>query len=98
MRVKLHNSISSSSTSALSTSTGSSGVPGISYLSGKFVKWIGLQMLDAVEPLVISSRRRTIRGLVKELQKISDQDRSKLVIRRERTISRAVEDLLELST
>jgi hypothetical protein len=78
--------------------TGSSGIPGIGYLSGKAVKWVGVRMLDMFVPLEISRRRRVIIGLVKQLEKIPDQDRSRWILKKERSINRAVEDLLELTT
>lgn len=88
----------SASTSALSTSTASSGVAGIGYLSGKAVKWVGVQMLDVIEPLVIFRRRRIIHGLIKQLKTVPVQDCSEWLFKRKRTLNRAVEDLLELST
>lgn len=98
-RVRLSDSITYSASSVRSTSTGSSGVPGIGYLSGKAVKWLGVRILDLiVEPLVISRRRQVIKGLVKQLKMIPSQDRAEWMLKRGRTISRAVEDLLELST
>lgn len=98
MRMKLHNSILSSSTSAISTSTGSSGVPGIGYLSGKAVKWAGEQILNAFIPLEISRRRRAISGLIRQLENIPEQDRAKWMFNKKRKIDQAVEDLLELTT
>jgi hypothetical protein len=49
MRTRLHDSVSL--TSGSSSSIASSGVPGIGYLSGKAVKWIGMQILDGFVPL-----------------------------------------------
>jgi hypothetical protein len=97
MRMRLRNSIASSSNSALSTSTGSSGVPGIGYLSGRAVKWTGVRILDGLESLAIFRRRRVINGFIKKLETIRDQDRTKWILKRERTVKRASEDLLELS-
>ena len=80
-----------------SSSSGSSGVPGIGYLSGKTVKWVGVQILNAVDPVVIIVRRRYIHRLIKRIRQISVEKRADWMVKRELTILRAVEDLLELS-
>lgn len=98
MRMRLHDSIPSSSTSAVSTWTGSSGVPGIGYLSGKAVKWVGEKMLDAFVPLEISRRRRAISGLIGQLKYVAVKDRSEWILKRKHEINQAIEDLLELTT
>lgn len=97
MRTRLVNSTTSSSF-ALSMSTESSGEPGIGYLSGKAVKWVGVQALSVIELLAISRRRQVISDLIKQLEKVALQDRSEWIFKRARAINRAVEDLLELST
>lgn len=79
-------------------STASSGIPGIGYFSGKAVKWVGEQMLDAFILLEIPRRRRIINDLVSQLKNIHVQDRSKWIFERKRKINRAIEDLLELTT
>jgi hypothetical protein len=96
MRAGLRTSIASSSGSDLSTSTVLS-VLGQGHLSGKAIEWVGLQMLNAVEPLVIFNRRRAISGLIKRFKDVHGQDRAKWMFKRERKINRTVEDLLELT-
>ena len=56
-----------------------------------------LEILKAIEPLVISRHRRMISGLIKRLNKIPSQDRLQWIFERRSKTSRAVEDLLELS-
>jgi hypothetical protein len=68
------------------------------YLTGKAIKWLGIQILNAVEPLVIFSRRRAIGGVIKQLKNVHGQDRANWILQRERKINRTVEDLLELTT
>ena len=91
MRTRLSNS-------NISTSTGSSGVPGIGYQSGKVVKWLGVQMLGAISQLVIFKRRRVIKMLIKKIETIPEIQRSEWVLEKEGKINRAVEELLELTT
>lgn len=86
-------------TSTRATSSESSGVPGISYLSGKAFKWLGVQILNGVVGrLVVFCRRHIINGLINPLKPAPCQDRAQWLLKRERTVSRVVEDLLELST
>jgi hypothetical protein len=85
------------SNSNISTSTGSSGVPGIGYQSGKVVKWFGVQMLGAISQLVIFRRRRVIKMLIKRIETIPRLQRSEWVLKNEGKINRAVEELLELT-
>jgi len=56
-----------------------------------------MQILAAVEPMVIFRRRRVISGVIKQLERIPDQNRSQWIFKRERKINRVVEDLLELT-
>jgi hypothetical protein len=65
---------------------------------GKAVKWVGVQTLGAFELLAIPIRRQVISDLIKQLERIPQQDRSQWIFKRSRAINRAVEDLLELST
>lgn len=90
MRTRLSNS-------NMSISTGSSGVPGIGYQSGKAVKWLGVQMLGAISQLVIFRRRRVIKMLIKRIETIPRLQRSEWVLENEGKINRAVEELLELT-
>ena len=91
MRTRLSNS-------DISTSTGSSGVPGIGYQSGKAAKRLGVQMLGAFSQLVIFRRRRVIKTLIKKIETIPVVQRSEWVLEKEEKINRAVEELLELTT
>jgi hypothetical protein len=79
-------------------STASSGVPGIGYLSGKAAKWVGIQILNAFVPLEICRRRWVIRRLLKRIEKIPIEECAGWLVREERNITHAVEDLLELSS
>jgi hypothetical protein len=97
MRARVSNSSISSHNYALSTLSGSSGVPGIGYLSGKVVKWVGTQILDMFVPLVIFRRRRVINGLIKQIDVMPQGDLLDWILKKERKINRAAEDLLELT-
>jgi hypothetical protein len=65
----------------MSSSTASSGVPGIGYLSGKAVKWLGLQILSGFATVQIYRRqtckaggehaRRTAHGMDKRERDIN---------------------------
>lgn len=95
-QIRFRNSISSTSVSW--SSIASSGVPGIGYLSGKVVKWVGMQILNGIVPLEIYRRRRAIHELVRQMDVIPVADRAAWVVRNERKVSRAIENLLELSS
>jgi hypothetical protein len=96
VQVNLRNSLSS--TSVFSTSTASSGVPGIGYISGRAVKWVGMQILDAFVPLEICRRRWVIRRLVKRIKTIPIEECAEWLVRKEPKIMQAVDNLLELSS
>jgi hypothetical protein len=96
MRTRLHDSVPS--TSGSSSSIASSGVRGIGYLSGKAVKWVGMQILDGFVPLEIRRRRWIIRGLMKRMDVIPFEERAPWIVRNVRKISHAIENLLELSS
>jgi hypothetical protein len=96
MHVRLRDSLSS--TSVVSTTTASSGVPGIGYVSGKGVKWLGERILNAFVPLEIRRRRWVIRRLVKRIDKIPVEQCAVWLVKKESKITRAVENLLELSS
>jgi hypothetical protein len=79
-------------------SSESSGMPGIGYLSGKVVKWVGMQMLKAFTSIEIYRRRWIIGKLVKEMGKMDLSRRGDWLVEKQREINRAVDDMLELSS
>lgn len=85
------------STASFSASTASSGIPGIGYQSGKVIKWVGTQIIDALLPLEIFRRRMLIKILLKKIERVPFHRRAPWLVKKERTMNRAVEDLLELS-
>lgn len=97
MQMRLSSSTASSSNSVFSSSTASSGVPGIGHLSGKAVKWVGSQILNSLVPLEIRRRRWVIRQIIKKLGQVPMNDRAEWVVKRGKKINRALDDLLELS-
>lgn len=97
IRTNLRGSLTSSHESSTSISTTSSGIPGIGNLSGRAVKWVGMQMLDALVPLEVCRRRRVIRKLVKQIANIPKARRAEWLIVHEKRVNRSLEDLLELS-
>lgn len=97
MQTTLRDSLAASSRSSTSISTTSSGVTGIGYLSGRAIKWVGMQMLDGLVPLEIRRRRRAIRKLVKQIAKIPEAERGAWLVANEKRVNRSLEDLLELS-
>ena len=97
MRVRLHHSLATTSSSALSSSTTSSGVSGIGYFSGKVVKWVGLRLLDGYAFMEIRRRRWVIKRFVKQIEDVSKDERAEWLVKRERKVNRTMDDLLELS-
>lgn len=96
---RLYKSISSSSSSETSSfSSASSGVAGIGHTSGKFVKWTGIKILNAVGSLEMRRRRWVIRRFLKRIQDISLDDRGVWLMKKKRKVDHAIEDLLELSS
>jgi hypothetical protein len=95
MRIRLRNSVSSTSFSWSSIT--SFGVPGIGYLSGKVIKWAGMQILNGFVPLEIHRQRWVIRGLVKRMDAIPVADLAVWLVKNEWKISHVIENLLELS-
>jgi hypothetical protein len=93
MQVRLHDSLS-----LTSSSTTSSIVPGIGYLSGKVIKWVGVRMLNALIPLEIRRRRWLIRKLIERINRIPLDEAAAWLVRKERKITLAVDNLLELSS
>ena len=96
MQTTLRSSLAFSGSST-SMSTISSEVTGIGYLSGRAIKWFGMQILDGLVPLEICRRRRAIRKLVKKIAQIPDTERAQWLIANETKVNRSLEDLLELS-
>ena len=97
MQTTLRNSLAVSSRSSMSMSTISSEVTGIGYLSGRAIKWVGMQILDGLVPLEIRRRRWAIRKLVKQIANIPDAERAQWLVANETRVNRSLEDLLELS-
>lgn len=98
MQVRLRNSVASSSNTAFSSSAASSGIPGIGYLSGKVVKWVGLQILEGFNAVEILRRQWVIHRLVQRMGGIPADQRAEWIVQREEKINRKVDDLLELSS
>ena len=98
MRVGLRTSVSASSSSAMSSSTASSGVPGIDYLSGKAAKWLGLQILSGFATVQIYRRQWVIHRLAKQMKNMPCERRTEWIVNLERDINRKIDDLLELSS
>jgi hypothetical protein len=98
MRNRLRKSVSSPSTSGISSSTTSSGTPGIGYLSGKAVKCVGLRILSGIGALEIRRRRWLIRRLVNQAGRIPEDRLVTWLMARSPTMTRAMEDLLELTS
>jgi len=97
MQVRLSSSISSSCSDFTLSST-SSGVPGIGHLSGKGIKWLGLQILKGVGVIEIARRRWVITRLVSEMGKLDANGWENWLLAKEQKVRRAAEDLLELSS
>jgi hypothetical protein len=96
MQCRLRESVASSSSSALSSA--SSGVPGIGYLSGKGIKWVGLKMLDAFAEVELRRRRRMIPRLVARIGDLPADERTAWMANNQNQIYRSLEDILELSS
>lgn len=96
VQVRLRDSVISSTTTS-SNSTASSGVPGIGYLSGKGIKWVGIQMLNVILPLEMRRRRRVIRKFIERMVELPVEKRAIWLIKRAPKVTRILEDLLEFS-
>jgi len=94
MQVRLNRSISSSG----ALSSASSGVPGVGYLTGKGVKWVGLQILKGIGVVEIARRRWMITRLVSEMDRLDANSWERWLLTKENKVRRAAEDLLELSS
>lgn len=92
---RLRDSVISTTSTA---STASSGVPGIGYLSGKGIKWVGIQMLNVIVPLEMRRRRQVIRKFIKRMAELPVEKRAIWLIRRARKVTYILEDLLEFSS
>lgn len=95
MQSRLRKSVASLSSY---TSLASSGIPGIGYLSGKGVKWVGLKMLDVIAELEIRKRRRLISKLVKRIRNLPADQRIEWMVKNQSQMNRTIEDVLELSS
>jgi hypothetical protein len=96
MQCRLRESVASSSSSFLSSA--SSGIPGIGYLSGKGIKWVGLKMLDAFSQVELYRRRQMIPRLVARIRNIPADERTAWIVSNRNQIYRSLEDILELSS
>lgn len=95
---ELRQSLTSLSSSELSSSTASSVVPGIGYMSGKVVKWVGLQILDGLGALEIRRRRWIIRRLMAQMSAVPESQIETWVMKREAQVNHTIEDLVELTS
>lgn len=95
MQSRLRKSVASLSSY---TSLASSGIPGIGYLSGKGVKWVGLKMPDVIAELEIRRRRRLISKLVKRIRNLPADQRIEWMVKNQSQMNRTIEDVLELSS
>ena len=77
----------------MSSSTASSGVPGIGYLSGKAVKWLGLQILSGFATVQIYRRQWVIHRLAKQVENMPGERRTEWIFKRERDINHKIEEL-----
>jgi hypothetical protein len=98
MKKRLHESTPSSSTSGLSFSTASSGIPGVGYLSGKAVKWVGVKILSSLEAVEIRRRIWLIRRLIKRASQIPEDQLVPWLMTRNCAVTRTIEDLFELTS
>jgi hypothetical protein len=89
---------SAASSSAYTFSSTSSSIPGIGYLSGKGIKWVGLKVLDAFAGVELRRRRWMISRLVKKIDEIPADDRTRWITKKQHQINRTIQDLLELSS
>ena len=80
------------------SSSASSGNPGLGYLSGKAIKWIGEQLLDMFSPLEIRRRIWVDKRLIKRMERLSLNEAKRLLSRKWKPILRLANDLLELSS
>ena len=96
IRGRLHDSVASSSSFSFSLSTASSGTPGIGYLSGQGLKWLGMQFLNMFVPLEIRRRRWMVQRVVKRIEEIPADQRARWLSKKHK-IYHVIEDILELS-
>jgi hypothetical protein len=88
------NSLSSDEESFTSSVT-----PGIGYLSGTAIKWVGEKILDlAITPLAVRRRIWVINRMINRMEKEPIDKFEKRILRKETSLHRLVDDLLELSS
>jgi hypothetical protein len=85
------------SSSTSTSSYASSGVPGIGHLSGKGIKWVGIQILKGVGVVEMNRRRWVIGRLVKEIGRVDASRSGDWLVDRRKAVNHAVNDILELS-
>jgi hypothetical protein len=78
-------------------SAGSSGNPGLGYISGLILKRASEKMLGLFMPLEIRRRLWVMGRLIKRMEKEQDNS-SKWLEKRKRALNRLVDDVLELSS
>jgi hypothetical protein len=84
--------------SEFDTSSSSSVQPGIGYLSGKLINWVGEKILDVVTPIEIRRRIWVIGNLIKQMEKESSTVLQHRILAKGQVLHRLVDDLLELSS
>jgi hypothetical protein len=84
--------------SSSTLSTASSGVPGIGYLSGKAVKWTGVNVLKVVGAAETFRRRRFINQLAAEVEALDPDDLANWLVQKEQNLNHAIADILEFSS
>ena len=72
--------------------------PGIGYLSGKAIKWVGEKILDAVTVVEVRRRVWVIGNLISKIEEESPEGLLRRVLKNEKSFHRAVDDLLEISS
>jgi hypothetical protein len=84
--------------SEFDTSTSSSVQPGIGYLSGKLINWVGEKILDVITPIEVRRRIWVIGNLIKQMEKESSTVLQYRILSKGQVLHRLVDDLLELSS
>lgn len=66
-------------------------------MSGKAVKWVGLQILNTFDSIEIHRRRWVIQRFFKKIDELPIDKRSLWLMENDRKVNRTIEDLLELT-
>lgn len=84
----------SSKTSFVSSSV----IPGVGYVSGKAVYWVGEKILNGVITVECYRRLWVIKRVVKRSEKLPEEARRRWAMKKEKHLSSCLDDLLELSS